>query len=124
MQSLLANYFAAACNPGSGVPAIIPTWYKYLEGTTTAQGCRINIDYQADPTGTIVAILLGVFDIMLFLAGILAVGFIIYGGFQYLISQGEPDKAKNARTTIVNALVGLAITMTGSGIVAFIGRSL
>lgn len=48
----------------------------------------------------------------------------MYGGFQYLISQGEADKIAGARKTILNAIIGLAIAMLATGIVAFIGGQL
>lgn len=65
---------------------------------------------------------LGVLDILLRLGAMVAVGFVVYGGIQYVLSQGEPDKAKKALGTIINALVGLAITILAASVVAFIGN--
>lgn len=45
----------------------------------------------------------------LYLAAIIAVIFIIIGGFMYITSAGDPAKATKGRTTLVNALIGLAI---------------
>lgn len=53
-----------------------------------------------------------------------AVGFIIFGGFQYMLSQGEPERTKGARSTILNALIGLAISLSAVAIVNLIGRNL
>ncbi|HTE57396.1 MAG TPA: pilin [Verrucomicrobiae bacterium] len=69
-------------------------------------------------------VLLAIFEIVLYVGGIVAVVFVVYGGFLYLTSSGEPEKAKNARTTIINALIGLAITMLATAIVNLIGRNL
>jgi hypothetical protein len=53
-----------------------------------------------------------------------AVAFVIYGGFQYINSRGEPDRAASGRKTIINALIGLVLAMIAVAIVSFIGRSL
>ena len=45
----------------------------------------------------------------LYLAAIIAVIFIIIGGFLYITSTGDPAKATKGRQTLVNALIGLAI---------------
>jgi FtsH-binding integral membrane protein len=65
-----------------------------------------------------------VIEILLRVAGIFAVVFIMYGGFQYLTSQAEPDKVNKAKHTIINALVGLIIAILASVIINFIARSI
>lgn len=45
----------------------------------------------------------------LYLAAIIAVIFIIIGGFMYITSAGNEGQAGKGRTTLVNALIGLAI---------------
>lgn len=45
----------------------------------------------------------------LYLAAIIAVVFIIIGGFMYITSAGNDGQAKKGRDTLVNALIGLAI---------------
>lgn len=105
-----------------------PTWYKYLNpqySETTVDGitsgeCNIDFTFPAD----IGKLLLAVFEILLRIAGILAIIFTIWGGFQYILSQGEPERASNARSTIVNALIGLAIAISAVAIVNLIGRNL
>jgi hypothetical protein len=125
MLSLLAplSQFAAACNVGRGgiSGTIIPTWYKYLGGTTDSTGhCAVSFVFPDDAG----AIALAIVDILLRIGAIVAVGYVFYGGFQYLISQGEPDKTKGARQTIINALVGLVISLMATAIVTLIGGQL
>jgi hypothetical protein len=102
-----------------------PHWYQYLNvqqvdiyGTQTCQ--VVNFKFPGDLTLVVLAIL----DIMLRIAGIVAVGFVIYGAIQYITSQGEPDGIKKAQNTIVNALIGMVIAITATAAVAFIGNSL
>lgn len=45
----------------------------------------------------------------LYLSAIVAVIFIIIGGFMYITSAGNESQATKGRTTLVNALIGLTI---------------
>lgn len=103
------------CNK-SNLP--IPTWYQYVPLT---EDCQI----PDNQNGTVVVlILMGIFDMILFLAGFIAVFMVIFGGFKLLSSNGEPQKIAAARTTIINALVGMVIAFVGSQIVGFIAGKL
>ncbi len=113
----LLTYFAACSAKGID---FLPTWYKYLDEETVGGKCSAKVNFPEDLS----RILLAIFEILLRVGGMVAFFFIIYGGFQYLTSQGEPDKAKAARTTIVNALVGLVLAMMASVIVNLIARNI
>lgn len=118
ITSLLTN-FAVACQP-KGI-SIIPTWYQYLDSKIDSTGrCSPQFRFP-DDSG---AVLLALVDIMLRVGAIIAVGYVIYGGFQYLISQGEPDKITSARKTIQNALIGLVIASLATVIVTLVGGQL
>ena len=51
--------------------------------------------------------------------GLVAVGFIVLGGVQYMTSAGDPGKAKKAKDTILYACVGLAIAALAFAITNF-----
>lgn len=54
--------------------------------------------------------LLGTFvNILLSLAGIIAVLFVIIGGYQYLFSGANEDLAEKGKKTITNAVIGIVI---------------
>jgi len=93
-----------------------PTWYKYLNLNTECQVVNFTLPQ-------IWLIGLAIVDILLRLIGIVAVAFIIYGGFRFIVSQGDPEAAKTARLTIINAFVGLIIAIIASGIVAFVANT-
>jgi heme O synthase-like polyprenyltransferase len=106
-----------------------PTWYQYLPGKVN-ETVRIN---GADVTRCEIAnfeishipfIALALVDIALRIAALVAVGYIIYGGIQFILAQGESDKTKKARQTIINAVIGLVISMFAASIVRFIGTSI
>lgn len=50
-----------------------------------------------------------IIDWALYFSAILAVIFIIYGGFLYITSAGDATQAGKGRTALVNALIGLVI---------------
>ncbi len=54
------------------------------------------------------------------LAGIVAVGFIVYGAINYAMTQGDPGKIKQASQTIAYAVVGLVIVLLAAAITNFI----
>lgn len=104
----------------------LPTWYKYLE---LDENCDVvgpnkpgtdELDWQK--AGGFVG--LAIIEFMVRVATIITIGYVIYGGIRYILSQGEPDGIKNARQTITNGLIGLVISLIAVGIVAFITSQL
>ena len=69
-------------------------------------------------------ILLAVLDMLFIVGGMVAVVFVIIGGVQYITSQGQPENTKNARGTVINALIGLAITIIAATLVNWLGYRL
>lgn len=61
-----------------------------------------------------------VINIILYAAGILAVGFLIFGGIKYVTSSGDSSKVKAAKDTIMYAVIGLAVTILAYVIVNFV----
>ncbi|MGH7158302.1 MAG: pilin [Candidatus Saccharimonadales bacterium] len=122
MRELL-TYFAAQCD-GSQTFFGLPAWYKYLdlEADPTGRGCRLS-DAFSFP-GDLGLVALAALEIALRLAGLVAIAFVIYGGFQFITSQGEPEASKQARQTIINAIIGLVIALFATVFVAFIGTRL
>lgn len=54
------------------------------------------------------------------IAGAVAMLIIAIGSFRYVLSRGDPNSIKNAKDTIVYAVIGLVVTITGYGIVTFV----
>ena len=65
-----------------------------------------------------------VIEYALYLSAILAVIFIIYGGYLYIFSGGSDDKAKEGRKTLTNALIGLTLIVLAYIIVQVVYRFL
>lgn len=108
----------------------LPAWYKYLESTPWPE-CDINGPREtSDPSSPFnwpkAAGFVGiaVFEALLRIAALVAVVYVVYGGFRYITSQGEPEGAKSARETILNALIGVVIAIAAASIVSFIMQRL
>ncbi len=101
----------------------IPVWYRYLNDGRrmdySSGTCNFTDQFKF-PTD-LSLIVLGILDIALHIAGLVAVGFVIYGAIKFITSQGDPEGSKRARQTIINALIGLVIALFSSAFVAFIG---
>jgi hypothetical protein len=54
---------------------------------------------------------LNIINLLLELAGIVALAMLIWGGTQMLLSAGRPDKIAQGRSTLTNAIVGLSLTL-------------
>jgi|SRR5690606_34177431 len=92
----------------------IPPWYRGMtDGSCNLKGPS---DY-GGVSNYIWRIALNVVEILLHIVGYIAVGYIIYGGFNYLISAGSSDKIQSAKRTITNAAVGLVISILSIAIV-------
>lgn len=118
---------SGACSPGSGSLAsqVFVPWYKYLQGETVDGKCSPTFPKTPknnyDLGKGVPLILMAIIELLLRIAGLIAVGFIIYGSIQYITSQGSPDSLKGAKSTITNAIVGLVIAMLATGFVQFLG---
>lgn len=53
------------------------------------------------------------------LAGIAAVGYLIYAGILYITAGGNQERTKQARAGIVNAIIGIAIIVAAYAIIRF-----
>jgi hypothetical protein len=115
---------AADCKGGSFL--IFPTWYKYLEfnddctiknNATTSAGVSTNYEF-------IWLISFAVIEMLLTLAGMVAVVFVMIGGFKFVTAQGAPDAIVSARKTLANAIVGAVIAIIAGRTVSFVANKL
>lgn len=139
-----APTYAAACQDSTFLT--LPTWYKGLTkevkttvpniitttptttpgstATPTPAPTKEQIDcviVSPDEVGGLSTfiwrIVLNVIEIGMQLIAYLALFFVMYGGFQYLTSSGNPDQASKGRSTILNAIIGLVIAAGSTAVV-------
>ncbi|MDO4871204.1 MAG: pilin [Candidatus Saccharibacteria bacterium] len=84
-------------------------------GASTAKG-----DNQPDNLEGQQGIFKKVTDVLLFLAGAVAVIVLIIGGIRYVISSGDSGQVQSAKNTILYAVVGLVVVIMAYAIVNFV----
>lgn len=110
--------FAASCGGGSFFG--FPTWHKYLDGTTvTVDGADVCTP-KFGGIDDVWSIGLAVIEILLRIAILAAIAYVMLGGLKYVTARGNSDKLENAKTSILDALTGLAIAIAATAIVAFV----
>ena len=108
---------AADCNPHF---LTMPAWYR---GLTEGSDCQIKLpEVGADNNGEsirafAIVLALNIVEIMLNIVAYVTIAFIIVGGFKYITSAGSPDGNEKGRKTIMNAVIGLLISMVSIGII-------
>ena len=97
-------------------------WYDGL----TKDDCSIkDIGSDADSQANFIwRVVLNIVDDLLQLIGYTTVGYIMYGGFLMMTSNGAPDKAAHGRKTIMSAAIGLVIALASVALVNFISSKI
>lgn len=104
----------------------IPPWFRGLTnvdangdcyvvapGTPGANGVKLEL------TGFIWHIVLNIIQIGLTIGAYVAIAFIIFGGFLLMTGGANPGQTERGQKTILNAIIGLAITVSAIGVTNF-----
>ncbi len=54
---------------------------------------------------------ISIITILVFVAGALAVAFLIYGGILYITAGGDAEKATKGKTAVINSVIGIIIVL-------------
>ena len=118
-----APVMAAGCANGSFA---FPRWYDNLcdsngqikspngDGSGTADSTAKNIG------GWIAVIAMNIVQMLHYVVGYVSLGFIIYGGFKYMLSGDSSSGTVAARKTIQNAIIGLVLSIMSIAIIKFV----
>lgn len=115
-----AQAAALAEKCSTGFFGLVP-WYHYLK---LDKNCEVPNFTLLGAHSDLLLIILAIVDDLLRIAGVVAVAFVIYAGFRYVTSQGSPEETSKAQSTIINALIGLAIAMIAVAFVSYVGNKL
>lgn len=90
--------------------------------TAHAQGFRqfFSADFQNIGGGDLPTFIQTIINAVLVIAGVVAVVFLIVGGYRYITSSGNAEAAEAGRTTVLNAIIGLVIIFAAYLIVNFV----
>lgn len=94
----------------------IPPWFRGLT-TGTPPNCAIQSPNDAGGLSTFIwRIVLNIIEMAVVIVAYIAVFFILYGGFQFIVGGSNPSMIEKGRKTILNAVIGLVIAMGAIGI--------
>lgn len=82
----------------------------YLLGMVS-WNCHVSINDEESLKTGIWTIVANVLTDLTVIAAYLVIGYVIYGGYQYMFSNGDPGKVANGKKTLTQAFIGLAIVM-------------
>ena len=94
---------------------LLPPWYKGLDGGTNGGLKSPNDVGGLQKWLTILA--LNLVTDMLYVTGYVSLGFIIWGGFKFMLNGDNSSGVASARKTIQNAVIGLVISIFAVAIV-------
>lgn len=90
------------------------------EGLRVPDGGSFGLPNQASASDLIIFII----NIALAIAGLIAVFFLIIGGFRYITAAGNEDASEQAKKIILNAIIGIVVIILSFVIVRVISNAL
>jgi hypothetical protein len=75
-------------------------------------------------TSTLYDLISQVIKYLLYLAGIVAIIFIIIGGYQYVTSAGSEEGSEKGKKTLINAVIGLVVVVLAFALVSILSNLL
>ncbi len=75
-------------------------------------------------SNTVTGVIIRVVQIALSLAGLIAILFLIIGGFRYVTAAGNEDASETAKKTILNAIIGIIVIILAYVILRVIENAL
>ena len=98
--------------PSQGVLGY-PTWFEGLKCDETPGSTTVIVNSQTD----MLVIVLNIVQWLIITTGYAALFYVITGGLKYITAAGAPDKVKDAKTTVTNAIIGLVVALVAVAIV-------
>lgn len=114
-----ATAFAAKCSNDKDV-LLFPAWFHGL----SCQTINGSESVQIDSVNKVWVIVMNIVQWLIIAGGYVSLYFIIWGGFKYITSAGDPQKVTGAKGAITNAVIGLVIVLASVAIVRTIQASI
>ena len=112
-----AQAMAAASDCGGSLLGLRPWYYGICNGS----GENVEIKKPGKGDGKLAkfiwTIVLNVLFDLSIVVGYIALAMIIYGGYQYLSSQGDPGKMAKGMKTLMSAVIGTTIALSASVVI-------
>lgn len=121
LSGVVDNYVFAENNTCDRYFLFLKSWDSGLEhdndcNVTAFDGNKITPD-DRDSVGPIWTVILNIVYDLFMVVGVIAAGFVIYAGYGFLTSGGDPGKAAKARKSLVSSIAGILIAVSSSVLV-------
>ena len=117
---VISETSSAACSDGK-IMTLKPWYDGLLDGDCNVKSPGDNTYSQAN---FIWKIVLNIIEDLLQVVGYATTGYIMYGGFLIMTSNGSSDKVAHGRKTIMNAAIGLVVALSSVAVVSFISSNI
>jgi hypothetical protein len=87
--------------------------------TAPATGTKLNIEMGSGYVNDLGTVISGAINLIFMVAALIAFGFLIFGGIEWITSGGDKSKTEGARNKITAAVVGLLILAASWAIINF-----
>lgn len=109
----------------------VPPWYRGMTEVRISPSTGLEECFIKGPgngpnnvQNYVLKLALNIVEMALVVVGYIALFFLLYGGFQFLTGGANPSQVEKARTTMLNAIIGLAIALLSVGVTNVIFRIL
>ena len=119
IQGLLNNFYFAAGEGCATQTGVLPSIYKGLTCVKDASGQE---NLAISSLEDVFLIIGNVIQILLAVAGSIAIVVILITAALYIVSAGDPGRAKKSKDMLSNTIIGLIIILCSYAAVEFIAR--
>jgi len=106
-----------------GVSILLPAFASaQVTGGVIPSGGKINLPLIGG--GVFNDVVVYIINILIAIVAVIAVLFLIWGGFRYITSAGNDEIAEGAKKTIQNSIIGLVIVILSYTIITVVSNAL
>ena len=106
-----------------GIAMVLP-FTTFADGSVLPQGgCNQLNGANCTNVTSVGGVIIIVLNWLLGIAGLIAVLFLVVGGFKMITSNGNEDQNTEGRKTVINALIGLAVVILAYVVVTVIANT-
>lgn len=97
----------------TGLSLLPAVAFAQLEGTPVPPGTA---------EGDLATVILNLVNYVLAIVGVIALAYLVYGGFRYITSAGNEETVDEAKRIIFNAVIGIIVIGVAAALVNFVIR--
>lgn len=78
------------------------------------------VDRFDPPARDLPSTIMMIVNYVLIIVGVVALAYLVYGGFLYITSHGDTTQVDSAKNTIINAVIGIVVIGVAAAVVNFV----